>query len=231
MITAQLATVPGRIDAVKLTIKSLLPQVDELYIMLNDYPSGIYYQLMQEYDTTGGLYLEFRNNQMGDAEKMFNIEEREGYIFTCDDDLIYPPDYCQRMIDKIEQYDRRAVITLHGRNYTPGKIERYYGSRNRTERYHCLEQVLQDHPVTIGGTGVMAWHSDTVKVCYEDFKAPNMADLWMAIVCRQQSVPIIVAEHDKRWLRVGYDGEDNIWNKHFNDDAYQTMIYNEYLAR
>ena len=55
------------------------------------------------------------------------------------------------------------------------------------------------------------------------------ADLWMAIVCKNQNVPIMVVEHLPNWLQVGYDGEDTIWNKHFNDDSMQTEIYNKYM--
>lgn len=208
MITAQLATIPQRESSLRLTIASLEKQVDHLSIRNGDLRiSGV----------------------MGDAEKFADVESYNGYFFTCDDDLIYPPDYVSYMISKIEQYKRKAVITLHGRNYTPGRIEKYYGGRNRTEAYHCMQRVVGDHQVMVGGTGVMAFHTDTVKVKYEDFKLPNMADLWMGIVCKNQNVPIMVVEHLPNWLLAGYDGEDTIWNKHFNNDSVQTEMYNKYM--
>lgn len=237
MITAQLATIPQRVSSMLLTVNSLNSQVDFLNVMCNNYTereanfinaSLNDWQYYRNFKPTA-LAFHKRNNEIGDAEKFYKVENHSGYFFTCDDDLIYPPDYVKYMISKIEQYERKAVITLHGRNYTPGRIEKYYGGRNRTEAYHCLQRVEGDHKVMIGGTGVMAFHTDTLKIKYEDFKLPNMADLWMAIVCRNQNVPIMVVEHLPNWLQVGYDGEDTIWNKHYNDDSMQTEIYNKYM--
>lgn len=224
MITAQLATIPQRESSLKLTIESISKQVDWMFIICNNYQHFL--KWFNEFNRCTFIP---GDNSRGDAAKFVNVEHASGYFFTCDDDLIYPPDYVQYMISKIEQYERKAVITLHGRNYAPGRIEKYYGGRNRPEAYHCMQRVVGDHQVMVGGTGVMAFHTDTVKVKYEDFKLPNMADLWMAIVCKNQNVPIMVVEHLPNWLQVGYDGEDTIWNKHYNDDSVQTEMYNKYM--
>lgn len=241
MITAQLATIPGRESSLKLTMKSLSNQVDKLQVAFNGFTDDQLFEPVNPDDDIRTLRIcsygdpdlmiwKRLDNSTGDAAKFYNIETIEGYFFSCDDDLIYPPDYVQYMISKIEQYQRKAIITLHGRNYQPGKIGKYYGSSYRTEAYHCLANVEGDHQVMIGGTGVMAFHTDTIRVLYDEFKAPNMADLWMGIFAKQQGVPIIVAEHRSGWLQLGYDGEDTIWNKHFNDDSLQTEIYNKYMV-
>jgi hypothetical protein len=53
----------------------------------------------------------------------------------------------------------------------------------------------------VGGTGIMAWHSDRVKVRFEDFKLPNMADIWMAKIAHEQKVPIMVLAHTENYLK------------------------------
>ena len=37
MIRAQIASLPDRVDSLKLTVESLLPQVDSLFVALNNY--------------------------------------------------------------------------------------------------------------------------------------------------------------------------------------------------
>ncbi|WP_422824221.1 glycosyltransferase [Xenorhabdus thailandensis] len=39
---------------------------------------------------------------------------KTGYLFTLDDDLIYPPDYIEKLIEKIEKYERNVFICVHG---------------------------------------------------------------------------------------------------------------------
>jgi hypothetical protein len=228
MITAQLATIPQRGASLRMAIKTLLPQVERLNVMFNGHDLPRIQEIDYEFNNDS-LWCFRRSNQMGDAEKFWKVEEHEGYFFTADDDLIYPPDYVQYMIEKIEQYGRKSIVTLHGRNYLPGKIGKYYGSSYRLNTFHCLSTVEGDNDVMLGGTGVMAFHTDTIKVKYSDFQLPNMADLWMAIQAKQQGVTIKVVEHKSGWLGVGYDGEDTIWNKHIDNDSVQTEIYNKYM--
>ena len=35
------------------------------------------------------------------------------YAFSVDDDIVYPPDYVRRMVTKIEEYRRQAIVGVH----------------------------------------------------------------------------------------------------------------------
>lgn len=236
MIIAQLATIPEREPILKQVIDSLVPQVDKLIVMLNGHTEipRIYTDdiidvstiLSKEYLHGPILFIQ-RYNLLADAEKFYNIENaKDSYIFTCDDDLIYPPDYVETMIAKVEQYKRKAIITCHGRTFRPRPIVSYYKAKR--ESFHCLRTVEKDVKVDSGGTGVMCWHTDTVKVQYDWFKKPNMADIFMSWEMHKRNIPIMCIEHKAGWIQYLEPEQygKTIWDKSHDDDKEHTKIYN-----
>lgn len=173
MKIASLATISERKHLLSKAVDSIIHQVDEVYINNGDKP-------------------------LGDANKFRGVVGKDGYMFTIDDDLAVAPDYVDYMISKIEQYSRTAVITLHGKVIANQPIQSFYGSD--FIKYRCLDEVKEDVPVHIPGTGVMAWHSDTIQFSMDDFKAKNMADIWAGIKCETEGVPRICVAHEKGWL-------------------------------
>ena len=110
------------------------------------------------------------DNSKGDAGKFYFADKLKGYILTCDDDLIYPPDYVDKMIEGVKKY--RCACTLHGRDYSRPVI----GFQQAFIGYPCLGDVLNDVKVDVGGDGVMCWHTDFLKVKFSDFKQKNMSN-------------------------------------------------------
>jgi hypothetical protein len=235
MITAQLATIPGRVYSMLKTVKSLHGQVHYINVQCNNYSEHDInvieasikdWQYYQKYKPDGLAFYK-ADNLHGDAEKFNGVDKLEGYIFTCDDDLIYPPDYVETMIKKIEQYGRKAVITCHGRTFPDRKITSYY--RDKLEGFRCLGDVQKDVQVHSGGTGVMAWHSDLWRPEMSWFMAPNMADVFIGREAKKRGIPIICIEHSEGWIKYIEQPEGStIWEKHINDDSLQTMYWNEY---
>ena len=120
----------------------------------------------------------------------------QGFFFSCDDDLIYPDTYVKDMIRGVNKY--KCIVTLHGRSFLIKPILSYYQSA--THKYRCLDKVNYDVQVDVG-EGVMAFHTDMVKVKYSDFKAPpNMADIWMSKIAHDQNVPIMVLARQRVFI-------------------------------
>ena len=103
-----LASIPDRQAQLKKTVMSLLIQCDKMNVALNGYK-----EIPSFLNRNNKISAYLSDNSMGDAEKFRNIGE--GYNFTCDDDLIYPGNYIQTLINKIDQY--KCIISCHGRNY------------------------------------------------------------------------------------------------------------------
>ena len=83
--TVQIATLPNRLDCLRKTVASLYDQVDGIFVMLNGH--GVYPVV---YDSEDKIGYELLDNQLGDGAKLYNADKREGFVFLCDDDLIYP---------------------------------------------------------------------------------------------------------------------------------------------
>ena len=148
MITAQIASIPDREGLLKKTMESLISQVDQLNIMLNCYdrtPSFCYKPKVQFYHL---------DNEKGDAAKFYGLKNIGGYIFTCDDDLAYPPDYVETMTKKLHEYNDKVILTNHGRIMMEKPVTNSYTSRKKA--FHCLKEETLETFIDIGGTGAMA---------------------------------------------------------------------------
>lgn len=218
MKIASLATVPDRVHRLGDVVESLLPQVDRVNVYLNGHTE---LPVCLQRDTVRVAW-SCAHGDMGDAGKFFWAGAlRNSYHFTCDDDIAYPRDYASTLIDAIERYDRRAIVSVHGA-VLHEPLTSYY--RNRTT-YPCLGDVAVDHQADVLGTGVLAYHTSTVQLSFHDFHAPNMADIWCAIAAKRQDVPRVVIAHRRGWLRYLPPPEGTTIYDHYaasGDDATQT---------
>jgi len=245
MITAQMATIPERMEILPRVIGSLLPQVDRLNVMLNGHSNDQAAIFFNRYFFDNRINFFRRNNKMTDAEKYYKVEDvGYGYVFTCDDDLWYHPDYVKYMISKIEQYERKAVVTLHGRVWNELPITSFYrdraeinpwdGTEIPNRMYRCLEPVEGDHRIHCGGDGVMAWHTDTLLMRYDYCELPDMSQLWMALVCNQRDIPQIAVEHPAGFV-VDLLTEDmfetSIWNRNKHDKVQTQLVNKRWIKR
>jgi hypothetical protein len=221
-ITATMATMPARIKSLKQAVGSIITQVDELWVYLNNFTS------VPEFLINKKIKVSRSNEELGDigdAGKFYRCEEIEGYHFTIDDDLIYPPDYVKIMVAEIERHQRKCIISCHGRVFKQEQIKSYY--KEYKQAVSCLRQQNNNVTVHVGGTGVMAYYSGTIQLSIADFKAANMADIWMGIAAKNQGVKIIAIAHKLGWIKEGnYDRNFTIYNFCHNNDKYQTEVVN-----
>lgn len=187
-----IATVKGREESLKDTIRSLENQVD----FINVYDGNI----------------------EGDKVKFTGYEKGIHY-FSCDDDLIYPPDYCDKMIECWER--NGCIITCHGRNFIP-PITNYH---KNGIKFHCLHEVKEDVTVDCGGTGVMML-TGQLNFSLDDFKEKNMADVWIAKFAKQQNVPIVCMAHTEGWIKHSdkFDLRETIYERRKNNNEIETRL-------
>jgi len=198
------------------TIESVYNYADEINISLNLYDE-IPHQLIDN-----KIKIFITDNSLGDAFKFINLENSNGYFFTIDDDLIYSKEYVDLMIDGVEKYNRKKIVTLHGRYYEKFPIKSYYKSYSKF--YHCLHNLNNDEKVHIGGTGVMCFHTDTIKIPINYFKLPNMADIWVGKYSYENNIDIICLKHNKviEYQKV----KTTIYDESVKNDYNQTKLIN-----
>ena len=199
------------------TVKSIYDQCDVINIALNNYDE------IPEELLDNKINIFITDNQKGDAYKFLTLKNSNGYYFSMDDDLIYNPNYVTKMISEIEKYERKNIITLHGRYLRNFPINSYYN--DTTKVYHFAHELNLDVNVQVGGTGVMAFHTDLFKIGIDFFEKPNMADIWIAFLAKKNSIPITCVSHKNNEV-VQQEIDNSIYETHHKNDFYQTKILN-----
>jgi hypothetical protein len=191
--TASMASMPSREGMLRQTVESILRQVDVLNVYLNGYQQTPTFLL----DAKIRVVHSREYGDLRDNGKFFFLDSvLSGYHFTIDDDIVYPPDYVQKCILKIEQYDRRAIVGCHG-VILASPVDHFMKGR---EVLHFKRALARDRLVNLLGTGTTAYHVDALELSSDDFDAPGMADLWLAAAAKRQRVPMIAIERPERWL-------------------------------
>lgn len=207
-----------RIESLVKTLESIIDQCDVLNVALNDFEGGLPSILYND-----KINLFFTDNSLGDAFKFLNLEKVNGYYFSIDDDLIYPPTYINDTIKKCKEYDNKKVVTYHGRNFSSFPIYSYY--KSATERYSCLNNVNKDVKVQFGGTGVMCFHTSLMKIPLNYFQNPNMADVWVGKYCIENNIDVICLKHDEGYIKY-IPQKTTIYDLESKNDKLQTLVVN-----
>lgn len=222
-VTAYMATFPTRELIIAEAVESLLPQVDKLVIWVNgemELPQACYHEKVELY--WGKDVLGF---DIGCAGKFAFCFEWDGYIFTVDDDIVYPADYVEKSIAKIEEYNRECIFSYHGR-ITKLPITTYRSSKDMVKNCSFQQDVGKDTECHIIGTGVTFFHADTIFPKYDimEMKHTNVSDIHFAQSMDMRGIRTIVAEHNKGWLKA-LDTVDGI-SHHRETDKFHCDLIN-----
>lgn len=192
-VVCGLASIPSRADALERVVEALKPQVDHLFVYLNgfsDVPGFLF---------RGGITV-FRSQDFGDYRdnsKFFGLPllDEDVYFLSVDDDIDYPPDYVATLVDKVEKSRRRALVGVHGAIYGAG-------SKMFVDRavFHFKDAVDIDLPVSVLGTGTLAFHTSAFSFDSLAFDEVGMADLVVASLSRAQEIPSLVVSRPAGWL-------------------------------
>jgi hypothetical protein len=196
LVTVSVSSVEWRKEGLKKTLESVINQVDHVNVFLQDYRSVP--DFLDHHKITIALGEEYPEVwSKGAGAKFFWADQVHGYHFIIDDDILYPPDYVQYCIEKIEYYQRKAVVGFHGSIFKP-IIENYIESK---DRFWFIEKLANDQFVHLLGTGLLAYHTDTISVSVDDFIYRNMADLQFALLAQKQQVPLICLSRTDGYIK------------------------------
>lgn len=231
-----MATYPDRYESLKTTLRSIVPQLDELHLYLNNYSMELFRDLsyyVDGFDNTVQLYHSVE--KFGDLKDMgkfypllssFNSFDSDDYIFLLDDDLIYPEDYCQAHIRVIEKH--KTVTTVHGRTITNRPMTGLY---SHTFAYGFHRYLPEETKVDIAGTGTVAFTHSMLKfeigIPMRQFM--KMADIYFACLCREKSLDILAIARPERWITETGKAEGSIYLENRHDTTKHCKILNHYF--
>jgi hypothetical protein len=187
VITANLATIEARKDSLQEVVDSLRFQVDKVRVYGNDYQPELEGDNVEVY--TGPDYT--------DNAKFFWLPISKGIYLSCDDDIIYPPDYVETIVKGLKKYPN-TWVTFHGRRLKGLNLPYYSGH----DSYPCLRTVPYDYEIHVAGTGVSAFHTDTIKFDPLTWNEYKMADIMASLELAKKGVRVICLAHKIFWLKI-----------------------------
>lgn len=203
---AGFATMPGREGSLKRAVESIADQVDEVRVHFND--AG----RCRGVSLPDNVIRSWSHKNLGDQEKLMCVSEAGeagAWVFTCDDDLIYPPDYCDTLIGWMREMPRPTALSAHGARLRSPFVS-YYRSR---QTFHCTSHIEHLESVDVIGTGCALFHPQAMPFRREDFPSPNMADVWTAIALARGGIARAAVPHPRGWLTLADpDNEQTIWH-------------------
>lgn len=207
-VVASLATMkqPGRELSVREVIRSLAPQVDALVVHFNGFSPAEVRDALRH--TAHNVFAKGSPQNLGDQQKFLCVDDSRGadWRLTCDDDLLYPPDYVQRMIHWASKLN--APVSAHG-----SLLKRPFNdfARDRTI-FHFASAVSSPVEVDLLGTGTLCWFNNWHRFEEDDFGCTNIADVWASVAFKRGGFPLYVMPHEAGWVRDGIPGNHHsIW--------------------
>lgn len=208
-VTVSICSIPNRVGSLKRTVNSLLPQVDKINIYLNGYDEIPEFLLNRKIHVETSDYF----GDLNDNGKFF-FDIPYGYHFTCDDDILYPSDYVQKMILKLNNYYNKVVVCCHGMIY-PKNMKNFYSKDRKV--YSFKLSLDKDKFVNLGGTGTVAYHTKIFNEKYDKtMKFAGMIDVWLSIQCKRKGIPIVSVSRPEKWLEdINENQEMSLYSKYF----------------
>lgn len=213
-----ICSIPSRRYLLCETLKSIENQVDRIDVYLNGYTEIPCIKPLK-----CAVFWHFRDNSLADCARFTAKFEPDEWVFSFDDDLIYPENYVQNTLFKAK---KGAIYSYHGRKFDNLPIKSYY--KDHTWKSNCLNGLNQDTEIHIGGCGVMCFHSTTLKI---DSKLlfPMMSDISIGIMAKIQKIPIICLSRPDEWIKY-QEPKETIYNDYYNNDKKQTFLINKYFC-
>lgn len=237
MITAHMATFPPRASIVRRTVNSLINQVDKVFIYFNQYDECSVPSWAKDDDRIVWECSESSGyGDLGDVGKFyFSSKEMKsrfgisGYVFTCDDDIIYPDWYVSRTKVKLDDSaDKGVIFSYHG-SKLPRRCTNYHPQKKQFPVKGTVPMLTHVH---VAGTGCMAYSHSLFCPSLEIFKHTNMSDIYVAEWAKKNNVSLYVLPHKKGDFRVA-DVKETIWNstsKHDGSDMDRSREINKLVS-
>jgi hypothetical protein len=218
MVVVGIASLPDRERQLKKTVESLIDQVDLINICLNNYTYN-------PFEGNPKVNAVISDNRHTDAGKFMFLENYEGYYFSCDDDIIYPPTYIEDTIPLIDMY---GIVSYHGRAFQKFPVMSYY--KSAAVRCRCLDDYDYTEPMQIVGTGVASFHTKIFKPLMSIFKTPKMSDIYFSIYADSLGLQRWVIKHKKGYFKY-MDVPNTIYDEKVYNCDVETRVINNYFSK
>ena len=229
MTSAFTATIPQRVSTLKKSITSMLPQVDRIQVVLNNFSS------VPEFLKHEKITCVFSDNSLEDGSRFKNIQNSNGGIIVFDDDIQYPPDYVsemQRHCDVLRaKYNTPVIVAPMGKVLKTRPIDHYYQDIEKS--YKTFSDVGDYHQVDVPGACGIFWSSHDVPIT-EEIITPEIhhSDICVGAFAKQHGILCFVVPHRAGWLKnlmPEISRSPTIYGKYRRNDEKLTEFVNKWI--
>ncbi|MEC8720877.1 MAG: glycosyltransferase family 2 protein [Candidatus Thermoplasmatota archaeon] len=215
-ITICMATFPGRFTVIKHAVQSLLNQTlppDKILIHVNE--SDEIPKLPNDPRIIVSGSSEENITDIGKFKLAGNVSS--GIVLTVDDDIHYPEDYIETMVNAVNRYDGEAIIGVHGCVLPVGPAVSNWNEYRKNRRVHWFRRpVSVDLPVNIVGTGTMGYDASKIAFDWTKYQEQRMVDIHVAVEAQRKGIPMITPSRKRDWMAPidpdEGDSAESIWD-------------------
>ena len=200
---AQVATYPGRLANLPVMLESVAPQFDEIHVVLNEFTK----RQQQKLPRLDNVHYEIPPEDLKDTGKFWRTPGQGEYVFLMDDDLTFPPDYVDKLID----FHRRlptscAVVGLHGVIYS----DLFEGAP--ASRFVAKFDKALDKPILVNqlGTGVLMLPGELMPPFEFMRTSQRFVDVRFARYCHENNIGLVCVPRAAGWV-VDQEPEESIF--------------------
>jgi len=233
MITANMATFPPRSEGLRDVVARILPQVDQLNIVFNEYD-----KIPEEYQNTRGLTPIIPHEDTKDVGKFYPDVSKSDYVLFVDDDVDYPDDYVSETVEKFECLPAGRFLggyhtsiyrkpELGASLYKTRRYALFFLSPNRIAEFRKVYTFRHDLDVSIFVDQVA---TNSAIIRGEDMPpytymrdSQKFVDVRLALWCFEQGIETIALPRKCGWLST--EPDDNSIYLNF------TQKHHRYVAR
>jgi hypothetical protein len=189
----QVATYPARVENLPRMLESVVGQLDEIHVVLNEY-SQRQQRKLPTYDNVRYLIPE---HDLKDTGKFLRPASADEFIFLMDDDLIFPPDYAARLIEFHRGAGTpRIAVGLHGVIYSD-LFEGAPSSRFVSKFDKALERPMLVNQL---GTGCLMIRGDLMPPFSFMQSAQQFVDVRFARYCHEAGIARLCVSRPAGWI-------------------------------
>jgi hypothetical protein len=200
---AQVATYPGRLANLPVMLESVAPQFDEIHVVLNEFTK----RQQQKLPTIDNVHYEIPPEDLKDTGKFWRTPGQGEYVFLMDDDLTFPPDYAEKLIDFHRRLPTsRAVVGLHGVIYS----DLFEGAP--ASRFVAKFDKALDKPILVNqlGTGVLMLPGELMPPFEFMRTSQRFVDVRFARYCHENNIGLVCVPRAAGWV-VDQEPEESIF--------------------
>lgn len=212
-VTIGMASHPPRKDGVALVLNKLLPQCDRFCLYLNNYSKSFIDTLPKSdkleiilagVDPDTGEEREYKD--LRPHGKLYWANDCKGYYLTVDDDTDYPDDYVKKIVEAIDYYGRKAIITAHGHLFRKTNNNGLVFNKRGIMLLDVIN-ISQESPTYVqvdsGANISTAFHPSALKMKLEfpENKYLNQDDETICLWAKKNNVAIVRLPTTKNWIK------------------------------